>query len=83
MGKDLSSLFFWLNFFLARDIDSVKELSVILWTSLADLVGAGGTERNCSVVWSLKDELILDLVGWGESDLSSSKHRNELVLLSS
>ena len=56
---------------------------MILWTSLADLIDTGSAERDCSVVWALKDELILYLVGRGVSDLGATEHNNELVLLSS
>ena len=66
-----------------RDIDTIKELSVILWTSLADLVDTSSTERNCSIVWTIKDELILADIGWGKFDSSSTNHLNKLILLSS
>merc|ERR1712110_818855 len=77
------SFFFWFNLCLLRDIDTIKELSVILWTSLADLVDTGSTERNCSIVWTIKDELILADIGWGKFDSSSTNHLNKLILLSS
>ena len=84
-GEDLSScsLFSWLDQGLLGDVDTIQELSVILWTGFADLVGASSAERHCSVVWSFEDELVLDLVGWGHSDFGTTEHGDELVLLSS
>lgn len=65
---------------LLGDEDSIEELSLILAVSdLAGLADLGAREGEGSVVDTVEDKLVLDLLGEGNG--GASEHVNVLVLL--
>ena len=62
MFKGKRSSVLWVGEGLLGDEDTIEELSLILGSDLADLGDSGAAEGDESVVETIEDKLILDIL---------------------
>ena len=76
------SVFFWLDELLGGDEDTVQEFSLILLFDVADTGNLSAAKGDISVIDTLEDELVLDILGWVLHDSASFLHLDEMRFLS-
>lgn len=76
------SIVLWIDELLGGDEDTIQELSLILVLDLADTGDLSAAEGDLSVVDTLEDELILDILSLGHHNGAALLHLDQVGFLS-